>query len=128
MHLGRTITACLVAVAVAMLPMAGSAVAASKASATAAHASMMASPDHPAATADLSDAMDDCCPGHAKPCDQDSDQCQSMASCPLQSLSMADVAIAQFRYLPIPGNLLPTLVDRAVPLHAGSPPFRPPRV
>ena len=104
----------VIALSVAMLPATG-ATAVSAKSAEMAH------------SADMSMAMDDCCPDHAKPC-EGGDQCQSMASCVYQSFSIANVAFSQFAYPPAPGHPFPALAEQAVPLHAGSLPFRPPRV
>jgi len=121
MRFARTMMAFVIALSVATLPVAGSASVVVKPTELTPSAQMMAD-------AEMSAAMDDCCPDHAKPCDQSSDQCQSMASCALQFVSLADVAVSSLRYPPVSGNPLPALTDQAVPLHGGSPPFRPPRV
>ena len=120
MRFARTMMAFVIALSVATLPMAGSASVVVK-------STELAPSAQTTAAAEMSAAMDDCCPD-AKLCDQSSEQCQSMASCALQSVSLADVAVSSLRYPPVPGNPLPALTDQAVPLHGGSPPFRPPRV
>lgn len=115
MRLARTVMAFVIALSVAMLPATGL-------TAVSANSAEMA------VSTDMSAAMDDCCPDRAKPCDQGGAQCQSMASCAHQSFSISDVTVLQFAYPMLPGDSLPTLADQAVPLHAGSPPFRPPRI
>ena len=74
MRFARTIMAFVIALSVAMLPTAGSAIIAAKSTEQGAPVTMNAS-------SDMSAAMDDCCPDHTKPCDQNNDHCQSMASC-----------------------------------------------
>lgn len=125
MRFARTMMAFVLMLSVAMLPAAGSASIVTK-------STEMAVSGNTDTGAEMSAVMDGCCPDHAKPCDQSSDQssdqCQSMASCAFQSVSLADVAVSPLRYPPVPGNMLPRLTYQAVPLHSGSPPFRPPRV
>jgi hypothetical protein len=76
---------------------------------------------------EISAAMDDFCPDHAKanPCDQPSDQCL-MGFCAAQSVSIA--IAADFQFPLVAGNPLPILMDQVVGHQSGSPPFRPPRV
>lgn len=121
MRVARMIMACLITLSVALLPTAGSTMIVAKSAEHTVPAKMHMH-------SDMSTAMDDCCPDLATPCDQNSDHCQSMASCALQSVSMANVASVHIEYPAVAGNLLPTLMDNARPLRAGSPPFRPPRV
>lgn len=121
MRFARTITAFVIALSVAMLPVAGSASIVAK-------PTEMAASVEKAAGAEMSAAMDDCCPDHAKACDQQGDQCQSMAVCTLQLVSLANVAVSGLKYPALPEISLPILSDQVVPLHSGSPPFRPPRV
>jgi hypothetical protein len=77
--------------------------------------------------ADMSMAMLDCCPDHAKakPGDRSSEQCP-MASCAIQVLSIAHAAQLNFPILA--GRRLPFPQDQVVSLRSGAPPFRPPRV
>lgn len=119
LRLGQNILALLIAISVAMLPIAGSAI---------------AKPMGPVGVMENvgpvdSDmmVMDDCCPDHPKPCAGD-DMCQSMAACAFQSVALPSASISQLAYLAQRGTLLPVLTDRAVPLHAAGPPFRPPRI
>jgi hypothetical protein len=118
MRFARTIMAFIVALSVAMLPVAG----------TAAIAVNTAEMTMPAAaqSADVPMAMD-CCPDPAEPCDQGG-KCQSMASCTQPSLGIANISVSGLTYSLVAGSPLPVLVDSAAPLRAGSPPFRPPRV
>lgn len=114
----------MIALSVAALPAAGSASIIVKSAIVKSADMTMAS----ATDTGMSVAVDDCCPDQAKPCDQSSDQCQSMASCALQSVNLADVAASGLKYPPVPESPVPMLTDQAVPLYGGSPPFRPPRV
>lgn len=120
MHFARTIMAFLIALSVALLPTAGSAAIDAKSSEHGAPAKMHMHSDM--------SVMDDCCPDQPKPCGQNSDHCRSMASCAVQSVSIAGVAVSHIRFPMIAGNPLPILTDQAVTLYDGSPPFRPPRV
>ncbi len=121
MRFARTVMAFVIALSVATLPVAGSASIVVKLSSGAAFSQS-------SSDAYMSASMDGCCPDQTAPCDLPSDQCPSMASCALQSVSLADVTGASLTYPLVPGNPLPVLTDQAVPLHGGSPPFRPPRV
>lgn len=121
MRLARTIMAFVIALSVAWLPVAGSASIVIKSSSGAAIS-------YSALDADMAVSMDGCCPDQTAPCDLPSSQCPSMASCAVQSVSLADVTGAGLTYLQVPGTPVPALTDQAVPLHGGSPPFRPPRV
>lgn len=121
MRFARTMMAFVIALSAATLPVAGSASVVIEPTEMAPSAQTMTD-------AEMSAAMDDCCPDHAKPCDQSNDKCQSMASCMLQSMNLAEVAGSSLRFPLVSGDPLPVLTDQAVPLHGGSPPFRPPRV
>ena len=126
MRFVRVILALVIALSVAMLPTAGSA--ASMVGATAQGASEAASMDM-AMMSEMSAAMDDCCPDHAKtnPCDPLADRCP-MAFCAGQLVSIASPTVFHFDFPSLVGNPLPIPMDQVVSLHSGSPPFRPPRV
>jgi len=126
MRFVRVILALMIALSVAMLPTVGSA--ASTVSATAQGASEVASMDM-AMMSEMSAAMDDCCPDHARtnPCDSLGDRCP-MAFCAAQPVSIASPTVFHFDFSILVGNPVPVLVDQVVSLHRGSPPFRPPRV
>jgi hypothetical protein len=120
------IMALMIALSVALLPMAGFAV--SIVSSVSQDASDAMSKDMTMAS-DLSGAMDGCCPDHAKdkPCGQPTNHC-SMAYCAGQVLNLAVFDAFRFNSPTAAGNLLPIPVDQVVALNSGSPPFRPPRV
>ena len=120
MRLARTTIAFVIALSMAMLPAAGSAAVAKS------HETAVST--ETAISAEMSAAMHACCPDHAKPCDQGGNQCQSMASCAHQCFGISNVAVSQLTYPLVSVNVLPARTDQAVPLHAASPPFRPPRV
>jgi hypothetical protein len=126
MRFFRVILALVIALSVAMLPTVGSV--ASMISATAQVATEVASMDM-AMMSEMSAAMDDCCPDHAKtkPCDPLSDRCP-MTFCAAQPVSIASPTVFHFDFPILVGNPLPIPVDQVVSLHSGSPPFRPPRV
>ena len=109
----------IVALSVAMLPVAGTAAIAVKSTEMTIPAA--------AQSTDMSVAMGDCCPDPAKPCDQ-AGKCQSMASCTQPCFSIVNISVSYLTYPLVAGSPLPVLMDSAAPLHAGSPPFRPPRV
>jgi hypothetical protein len=117
--------ALVIALSVAMLPAAGSAASIPGWSVLGASEAMkkMTMPD------EISAAMDECCPDHAKakPCDQPSDQCP-LAFCAAQSVSIATAADFQFHFPLVAGSPLPIRVDQVVSHQSGNPPFRPPRV
>ncbi len=75
----------------------------------------------------MSAAMD-CCPDDLKPCSQDVNQCQSMASCPFQFVGLTNLAAPGLKHTFRPASLLPMLADEVLLPHDGNPPFRPPRV
>ena len=121
MYVARTIMAFVMALSLAMLPAAGLVPVGAKSSEAAATFEAPVS-------AEMAAVTDDCCPDHAKPCEQGSDRCASMASCAHQSFSISNVAVSQFVYPLVPGGRLFALVEPAIPLQTGSAPFRPPRV
>lgn len=122
----RTITAFVVALSVAMLPVPGS-------------ASIVVQPTEQAAFvekapgaqkapgAEMSAAMD-FCQDDVNPCGRSADQCPSMASCPFQFVGLTNISMPGLRHILLPASLLPMLADKVLSPHDGSPPFRPPRV
>jgi hypothetical protein len=111
MGIGRTILAVVVAVSVAMLPVAGGATLNTKSS-----------------EMSVSEPMHDCCPDHDKPCDRTIDDCTSMAACALKCCNFTGSFFSELVLPPIPASTVPVLVTGAVHSQSGSPPFRPPRV
>jgi hypothetical protein len=121
----RVIMALVIALSVALLPTAGSAVSIVGSSQDAHRA---VSKDMSMAS-DMSGAMDECCPDQAKdkPCDQSSNHCP-MVCCAGQLLNLAVFDVFRFNSPTAAGNPLPIPVDQVVAVNSGSPPFRPPRV
>jgi hypothetical protein len=110
---GRTILALLIALAVALLPAAGSAGASVK------------SP----APADMSvmEDMPDCCPPQANPCEKALDNCASMATCALKCFSFAGTASSIIVFPSIFARMTASFAANPFSSQTGSPPFRPPR-
>jgi hypothetical protein len=109
MRLGRTIVALLIAVSVAMLPIAGGAVAAF-------NAAQFSAP----ATAH-----------HGSPCDETSkavDDCASIAVCAVKCFNYAGTVLPVVLVVPVGSLLYPVRDGRLLLSQIGSPPFRPPRV
>lgn len=113
MRAARTLFAVLIAASVAMLPAAGFAVAGGG------HAGM-------AMSADMSEAMDDCCPGDVKPCA--AGDCRAMASCAFKCFNLAPFTATGAPHPLERATQLALYADAAVPVYRGAPPFRPPRV
>ena len=109
MSAGRTILIALIALAVAVLPMAGGiALATHDASFTAAPA--------------------DCCP-HGKPCEKKTDGCGSVAGCVLKCFNLTGAVAAPFAASVMPSTLeKPALVTQAFRSPTQNPPLPPPRV
>lgn len=122
MRLIRTIVAFLIAVSVAVLPVAGSAALLSKSVESGAAAAMAVSDDG-------TSAMDDCCPDPGAPCGQNNIDCPKMAVCAAQAVSIAPVTISQLIDPASRATPLPKVANQVVPPpNDGSPPFRPPRI
>ncbi len=126
MRLVRTMLALVIALSVAMLPTVGSATSIIK---SASQAAAEATARDMTTASDMSGAMDECCPDHAKakPCEQPSGQCPP-AFCATPAVNLAFAAAFRFDSPMVAGNPLPIPVDQVVALHDSSPPFRPPRV
>jgi len=110
MRIGRTILAALIAISVAMVPMAAGA-----------FAKMMDTP--------ASMTLDDGCMHHGKKAgDKAADDCAAMAACALKCFNFSQPASAT---LNAPHVVLAAMSERASP-HVdslqGLPPFRPPRI
>jgi hypothetical protein len=127
MRFVRTILALIIALSVAIVPVAGSAAPLPRTQATTDKITA-----HSHAMSEMAEAMD-CCTDQAtspgvRPCDQAKGHCDPMAFCAAQSVSLADPAIYRFGLPRLAGNALLVPADQVVSLHAGNPPFRPPRV
>jgi hypothetical protein len=128
MQIGRRVLAFLVAVAVAILPVAG-------------HAMARSSPPHMSAMAEAGDMsgmpgademsasdMDmDCCPHQADHPGTAMDGCAGMAVCGL-CFSMAVTSPSAAVFWLVPAGIGPSFVTYAYRSPPGHPPFRPPRV
>jgi len=115
MSITRTIFAFLIAISVALLPVAGGAAFKLKSSET--EMSDMAA----------SDAMDDCCPPHANPCKGTAD-CALMPGCTLSFFSISGISAVAIVFPPPLAGIMPPLASESLESLTGSPPFRPPRV
>jgi hypothetical protein len=121
MRLGRTILALFIAIAVAMLPVAGSIAPSAKSS----EMTLSASADM-----DISASDDGCdrCPDHAKPCGKPMGDCGLMAACALKCFPLSTADRAAIVFPSIPTKLIPSLASHPPRPLSGNPPFRPPRV
>ena len=112
MRLGRTIVALLVALTVAVLPLAGG----------------------PAAALDsvefsAVEPMHNCC-DHGSPCDETSKaviDCASMAACAVKCFSYAGTVLPNAVVVRLGSSLDPVRDSDLVASQIGNPPFRPPR-
>ncbi len=120
MRSGRTILALLVALSVAMLPAAAGAGVSSKSP----HRADMSM------TKDMSmtEAMPDCCPHMANPCDRAMDDCGTMAGCVLKSFSFAGTSSSIIVFPAIFAKVIAPIERNPLSSQTGTPPFRPPRV
>ena len=114
MGIARTIVAVLVAVAVAMLPVASGA------------AFKLKSADTTEMSA--SEPMHDCCPNAGSPCEKAMDDCGSMATCALTCCSYVGDFSSPLVYPLMLADVMPWLPSGALRSQIGNPPFRPPRV
>ena len=110
MSTGRHILIALIALAVALLPMAGG--------------MALAMPHDASLTAPHSD----CCP-NGKPCEKKTDGCGSVAGCVLKCFNLTGAVAAPFADTVTPSTLeKPALVAQAFRSPAENPPLPPPRV
>ena|SRR5215468_8211630 len=112
MNLERTILACLLALAVAMLP-------------TGSGGGVNLASHHPPDIS-VADATSDCCPHQANPCDKAMDDCAAMATCALKCFSFAGASVV----IVFPSTFAKMSVSFAgiaFLSQTASPPFRPPR-
>lgn len=124
MQFGRTLLTLLVAASVAMLPVVGGVAApAAKSMDMSASMAMPASGDM-----SVSEAMSECCPPEAVPCDQGTSTCADMAACAFSVLSFSGGAVSAQVFPLTAAKDLPLLAHQTLRSHTSSPPFRPPRV
>jgi hypothetical protein len=119
MNIGRTTLAVLVAISVAILPVAGSS------SMTAKSSEMHGIP----AAQDMSssDNMSPC-PHHAKDCDKSKCDTDCMATCALSFFGLAGMGSVAVAFPPLFTSMVPPLASDCHRSRPGNPPFRPPRV
>ncbi|MGH6826517.1 hypothetical protein [Methyloceanibacter sp.] len=110
MSIGRHILVTLIALSVALLPVAGG--------------RALAMPHDASLTA----SQTDCCPG-GKPCEKKTDGCGSVAGCVLKCFNLTGAVAAQVAAVLMPPTLeKPDLVTQAFRSPAENPPLPPPRV
>jgi hypothetical protein len=115
MAITRTIVAVLVALSVAILPIASGALLTLKPIAT------------PAETS-ASNLEHDCCDQDSTPCQKSKGDCTSMATCALKYFNFAGLEYSNIEFPIVSAALAPAAPQCAGPLTAAIPPFRPPRV
>ena len=120
MSLGRTILALVVAISVAMLPVAGSAATPAKSL----NMSGMSVSDEMSSADDMSD----CCPHQSNPCDKSMADCGYMAVCALKCFGFSAGFSSPFVFPLRSSTVAPSLASNSYRSHPGIPPFRPPRV
>lgn len=113
MELGRILLAFLIALSVAMLPVAGGVGAVMKSNETTEMAAME----------DM-----DCCPHKTNPCDKAVDGCSSMAVCALKCFSFSGTLSSPVVFPSHVAQLNPVFGTNPFNSQTESPPFRPPRV
>ena len=118
MNVGRNILIIVIALSVAMLPLAAGLNITVK-STEMTEATDLADMTEVAAMEDM-----DCCPHKAKPCDD----CSSMATCPLTCFGFFQTSGSDIIFPTVAVSLRPLSRASAFDPHKGSPPFRPPRV
>jgi hypothetical protein len=111
MAIARTLSALLIALSVALLPVA------SAAARTAAPAEMS-----------MSDGDHDCCPNAVQPCDMTKDGCMSMAACGLLTSTLSEPANPVVAFPLIASSALPLTVSEVLDSGASGPPLHPPQI
>ena len=113
MQISRTILACLVALSLAMLPIAGA----------------FAVQKDEAATSELVVASaHDCCDHEGMPADHAMKDCQAAAGCFGKCFNFCAVTISSATIQPPIGGMEFVFVSKTFVSPTGAPPFRPPRV
>lgn len=113
-RISRAILATLIALSVALLPIAASVAVSSKAAAAVVTASMPDCDHHRAL------------PAHAP--QKTDDGCDSMAGCALKCFNVTQIGFFAVDFASSPGAAIePIWLEKKLASHMGSPPFRPPR-
>jgi hypothetical protein len=121
MKLGRAILALLIALSVAVLPMATGVAALAKST------DMSDMPVMEHSDAATMDDMD-CCPHTANPGDRAMDKSSCMAACALNCFTFGSAVASAIIFPSYRARLSPALVTNPFSSQTGTPPFRPPRV
>lgn len=123
MNIARTIVAVFIAASVAMLPVAGGALAANSKDMSISSMGMTHSNDM-----SISMGMSDCCPHDSAPCYKTNSDCASMAACAGAVLSFCEPIFAHYVFPLVLADVLSAPDSRTLRSYMSSPPFRPPRV
>jgi hypothetical protein len=122
MQLARTILSLLIALSVAMLPIAGAAAL----PATSMDMPSMSASQATSTSEDMAE-MPDCCPHDSKALDKSTNDCGCAASCVVTSFGLSAPLSSVFHFPPILATLAPSPASQPFHSETGSPPFRPPR-
>ena len=114
MAIARTILGVLIALSVAMLPVAGAAAFKLKSQNT--------------AEVSASEPMHDCCPPTANPCGKAMDDCGSMATCAMKCFKYSAGIPSPLAYSFTSEDVMPLFESIGFNSQIGSAPFRPPRL
>jgi hypothetical protein len=109
MAIARTLSALLIALSVALLPVASAAVPA------------------PAETS-MSEGEHDCCPNTVQPCGMTKDGCLSMAACGLLTSTLSGPAVFAIKLPLVASSVLPLPASDALDSQASGPPLHPPQI
>jgi hypothetical protein len=112
MHIGRTILAVLLALSLAMLPMARTFVA----------------PGKEAMASEVVASAHDCCDDEGMPADHVMKDCQASAGCATKCFNVYGDAFSSATIVPSIGGTEAPFVSKPFYSQTASPPFRPPRV
>lgn len=110
MATARTLSALLIALSIALLPVASAA-------ARIATSAEMSMPDG-----------GDCCPNAVQPCDMTKDGCLSMAACGLLTSTLSEPALLAIAFPPIASIVLLLPVSDVLDSGASGPPLHPPQI
>jgi hypothetical protein len=111
MAIVRTLSALLIALSVAWLPLASRG-----AQAAAATEMSMSEGDH------------DCCPNAAQPCDMTKDGCMSMAACGLLTSTLSEPAIFEIEFPLVATRKVAPPTSDVLDSHTSGPPLHPPQI
>lgn len=110
MATARTLSALLIALSIALLPVASAA-------ARIATSAEMSMPDG-----------GDCCPNAVQPCDMTKDGCLSMAACGLLTSTLSEPAILAIAFPLVAASAVPLPAEDALVSRGSGPPLHPPQI